>query len=94
MNRRRITALLTPSLAAGLTYLGEAIASGPSPRSAARLASCSARTLAFWAAVVLPFVHVAVLLGGLDTPTELAVFGVLLGSNLLALVLGHEHATR
>lgn len=94
MTRRRLVALLTAPLAAVHARLGESPWNGPALQSAAGLASGALRVVAFWTAVLLPFVHVGLLLSGLDTETELAVFGVLLGSNLLALVVGHEHATR
>lgn len=94
VSRRRLAALLTASLAAVLRRIGESLGSKSGLRSAAGLASGAVRVLAFWAAVLLPLVHVALLLGGLDTPTRLAAFGVLMGSNLLALVVGHQYAAR
>lgn len=49
------------------------------------------RVLGFWAAVSLPFLHVPLLLGGLDSTAELLAFGVLLGSNLVAFLVGHQY---
>ncbi|WP_257300387.1 hypothetical protein [Haloarchaeobius sp. FL176] len=49
------------------------------------------RTIGFWAAVSLPFVHLPLLLTGLDSTADLLAFGVLLGSNLIALLVGHHH---
>lgn len=45
----------------------------------------------FWAAVVLPFLHVPLLLAGVETPAETVAFAGLLGLNLVALVVGHRH---
>lgn len=50
-----------------------------------------ARFLAFWAAIALPFVHLPLLARGLGDPNVLLTFSVLLGSNVLALYVGHEH---
>ncbi|MCT9097496.1 hypothetical protein [Haloarchaeobius sp. HME9146] len=47
--------------------------------------------LSFWAAVSLPFVNVALLTVGLDTPTKTAAFLSLLLLNLLALALGRTY---
>ncbi len=49
------------------------------------------RTVGFWAAVSLPFLHVPLLLTGLDSAADTLAFGVLLLLNLLALLLGHGH---
>lgn len=45
----------------------------------------------FWAAVVLPFLHLPLLLTGLGTTAEGIAFAVLLGLNFVALVVGHQH---
>lgn len=45
----------------------------------------------FWAAVVLPFLHLPLLLTGLESGAEAGAFGLLLGLNLLALVVGHRY---
>jgi hypothetical protein len=49
------------------------------------------RTVGFWAAVSLPFLHVPLLLTGLDSTADTLAFGALFALNLLALVLGHGH---
>ena len=49
---------------------------------------------AFWTAVVLPFLYVPLLFGGIHTSGELVAFAVLLAINLLALYLGHDHEPR
>ncbi|MFB6151779.1 MAG: hypothetical protein ABEJ40_08245 [Haloarculaceae archaeon] len=47
---------------------------------------------AFWAAVVLPFLHVPLLLlTGLSSSGTATAFTVLLALNVLALLLGHPH---
>jgi hypothetical protein len=45
----------------------------------------------FWAAIVLPFLHVSLLLAGVDTTAEATAFAGLLGLNMVALVVGHRH---
>jgi hypothetical protein len=47
------------------------------------------RRLAFWLAVLLPFVQLSLLLSGLDSRATAVSFGLLLGLNILALVAGH-----
>lgn len=49
------------------------------------------RTVGFWAAVSLPFVHLPLLLSGLDSTADLVAFTALLLSNLVALFVGHPH---
>ena len=49
------------------------------------------RTVGFWTAVCLPFVHVPLLLSGIASAADAVAFAVLLAANLLALVLGHGH---
>jgi hypothetical protein len=49
--------------------------------------------LAFWLAVVLPFLHVPLLATGLDSADAVTAFVALLGLNVLSLVVGHPHAT-
>lgn len=49
------------------------------------------RALAFWCAVVLPFLHVPLLTAGLTSPGERHAFVVLLALNAVALYAGHPH---
>lgn len=49
------------------------------------------RTVGFWAAVSLPFLHVPLLLSGLDSTADTLAFAALFSLNLFALVLGHGH---
>jgi hypothetical protein len=60
---------------------------------AARAARRQLRAGGFWAAVCLPFLHVPLLLTGLDSTGDAAAFAALLVANLLALVVGHGHRT-
>lgn len=52
-----------------------------------------ARAGAFWTAVALPFLNGALLLDGLSTAAETTAFAALLVANVLALYLGHPHAS-
>lgn len=52
------------------------------------------RVAAFWTAVLLPFVALAVLASGLDSTADWVLFGALLAANLVALYLGHPHQER
>lgn len=45
----------------------------------------------FWTAVVLPFLHVPLLLSGLETATDTWLFVALIALNVLALVVGHGY---
>ena len=47
------------------------------------------RVVAFWTAVVLPFLYLPLLFGGLQGDATL--FGGLLVSNAVALLLGHDY---
>jgi len=45
----------------------------------------------FWAAIVLPFLHVPLLLSGMETPAATEAFVALLALNVVAIVVGHRH---
>jgi hypothetical protein len=47
---------------------------------------------AFWSAVVMPFLYVPLLVGGLDG-SEFTAFLVLVAINAFVLVVGHGHRT-
>lgn len=49
------------------------------------------RVASFWTAIVMPFLHVPLLLTGIETPSETVAFLALLALNVVALVLGHSH---
>ncbi|WP_245977530.1 hypothetical protein [Halopiger aswanensis] len=59
-------------------------------RAAPTIAS-SVRKTCFWGAILLPFLHVPLLLTGLATPAETAVFFGLLTINFVALYVGHAY---
>ena len=63
----------------------------PYHRRFVRSVKAPAQFLAFWAAIALPFVHLPLLARGLGEPNVLLAFSVLLGINVLALYIGHEH---
>lgn len=52
------------------------------------------RTVGFWGAVSLPFLHVPLLLTGLDSTADALAFAALLTLNLCALLVGHGHEPR
>jgi hypothetical protein len=47
--------------------------------------------LAFWAAIALPFLHLPLLVTGLETTRMAIAFLLLLGLNVFALVIGHSY---
>ncbi len=54
----------------------------------------SLRFIAFWGAVVLPFLYVPLLISGLDTLGQLQTFVLLMALNAVALVFGHRYRAR
>ena len=48
-------------------------------------------SIAFWAAVVLPFLHLPLLATGLDDSSVAVAFAVLLVVNVVAVVVGQPH---
>lgn len=50
--------------------------------------------LAFWAAITLPFLHLPLLVSGLDSETQVLAFVALLACNVLALLVGHPERVR
>jgi hypothetical protein len=51
----------------------------------------SIKTLAFWLAVTLPFLHVPLLVAGVSSPARFGAYLGLLAVNVLALAVGHDH---
>jgi len=49
------------------------------------------RLMGFWSAVALPFLHIPLLLTGLDGTAEVGAFLALFALNVVALVLGHGY---
>jgi len=45
----------------------------------------------FWAAIVLPFLHLPLLVSGLDSQSAVLAFVGLLGLNVVSVVIGHRH---
>ena len=61
------------------------------PRQIVRTLRGPAQFLGFWSAIALPFLHVPLLVQGLDSSSTTLVFLGLLTANLLALYVGHGH---
>lgn len=57
----------------------------------ARSLKAPVQFLSFWAAIVLPFAHVALLANGLDGLGTIATFSALLVANVVALYVGHGY---
>lgn len=51
----------------------------------------SIKRLAFWSAIVLPFLHLSLLASGLDSPSMGLAFVVLVALNVVALLIGHTY---
>jgi len=51
------------------------------------------KRIAFWVAVVLPFLHVSLLTTGLDSNSTIMAFALLVTLNVCALVVGHPHGS-
>jgi len=51
------------------------------------------RGLAFWLAIALPFLYLPLLATGLQSSAVRSAFGVLVLSNVVALLVGHSHAS-
>lgn len=68
-----------------------ALAAALSDRLPTSLVARPVRTVAFWAAIVLPVVLLVLLARGLSTTVETLAFAGLLGAELCVLVVGHSH---
>jgi len=49
------------------------------------------KRIAFWTAIVLPFLHLSLLATGLETQSTVLAFIGLVVLNVFALVVGHPH---
>jgi hypothetical protein len=49
------------------------------------------KRLAFYAAIVLPFLHLPLLVTGLQSETVTVAFGTLLALNVVAILVGHYY---
>ena len=59
--------------------------------SVARLIARPIKLLAFWAAIVLPFMHLSLLATGLDSRSMTVAFVGLVALNVCTLWIGHPH---
>ncbi|WP_254271882.1 hypothetical protein [Haloarcula marina] len=50
------------------------------------------RGVAFWTAIVLPFLYVPLLASGLQSPSVRTAFAAMVACNAVALLVGHPHA--
>ena len=75
----------------GSTRTGGSPTSTSTDRSPDRVARSTLRAGAFWSAVVLPVVAVAILWSGLDSVGSWTLFGSVLLVNAVALYVGHPH---
>jgi hypothetical protein len=62
-----------------------------SERSLLALITGPLKRLAFYAAIVLPFLHLPLLVTGLQSDTVTLAFGTLLVLNVVALLVGHYY---
>jgi hypothetical protein len=62
-------------------------------RRLSRQAGERVRAVAFWTAILLPFVYVPLLTLRLDTPTELFAFVTLVLAHAASLLVGYSHST-
>ncbi|NHN41355.1 hypothetical protein G9C85_06850 [Halorubellus sp. JP-L1] len=63
----------------------------PGSRRVTRSVLKPVRVLGFWTAVALPFLHIPLLLTGLDGASDTFAFLALFVLNVLALLVGHPH---
>jgi hypothetical protein len=63
----------------------------PHPRHVSESLRKPLRLMGFWTAVALPFLHIPLLLTGLDGAAEMGAFLALFALNVVALVLGHGY---
>jgi len=68
-------------------YIREVIAD----RSVPKLFLRPLRRISFWAAIVLPFMHLSLLTAGLESRSRLTAFVSLLGLNVVALYFGQQY---
>lgn len=66
----------------------DALLSERSRPSLFRLVLWPVKRLAFWSAIVLPFMHVSLLVSGLDSRSMTLAFVVLLALNVVAIYVG------
>ena len=62
-----------------------------SDHSVPKLLAQPIRRVSFWAAIVLPFMHLSLLTMGLDSQSMLTAFVTLVGLNVVTLYFGHQY---
>jgi len=62
-----------------------------SSRSVPQLLARPIKRLSFWAAIVLPFMHLSLLAVGLDSTSMITAFVALVALNVCALFVGHQY---
>jgi hypothetical protein len=67
------------------------VASDVVEHSLVELLTKPVKRLAFYAAIVLPFLHLPLLVTGLQSETVAVAFGVLLAFNVAAIFVGHYY---
>lgn len=70
---------------------GDAHSSVRSIRQYVKLPSATVRQLAFWLAVILPFLYLPLLISGAGSAAERTVLVSLMSVNVVALYIGHDH---
>lgn len=60
-------------------------------RSLVELITGPVKRIAFYAAIVLPFLHLPLLVTGLESETITLAFGTLLALNVVAILVGHYY---
>ncbi|MEF8821640.1 MAG: hypothetical protein V5A52_05135 [Halovenus sp.] len=68
-------------------FICDALSSHSVPQLLAR----PVKRVSFWAAIVLPFMHLSLLTAGLDSQSMLTAFIALVVLNVVALYFGHRH---
>lgn len=68
-------------------FIREALSSHSVPKLLAQ----PVKRVSFWAAIVLPFMHLSLLTVGLDSRSMLTAFVTLVVLNVVALYFGHQY---
>jgi hypothetical protein len=68
-------------------FIREALSSHSVPQLLAQ----PVKRVSFWAAIVLPFMHLSLLTVGLDSRSMLTAFITLVALNIVALYFGHQY---
>jgi hypothetical protein len=70
-----------------------ALLGGVTRPSLSRLLLRPIKLLAFWSAIVLPFLHLSLLLNGLESESMTLAFLALLALNAVAIYIGHPYGS-